>query len=183
MTVRAASARELSLVGTSGTSAHPTLYGVTFAYGSNSDAVQMRARCPGATNLGLVRIAGYRLEFFGALDLEPDPAGTVVAVAWRLDPHDERALDHHEGANRHPDPSYRKVPLAAALPDGTPLHGFAYVMTPPRRARDPRAPAPDYLARVLAGYEHHGIVPADVHAAHARTHAAPLGTACAPPPP
>jgi hypothetical protein len=141
---------------------------VTFAYGSNSDAAQMRARCPRATKLGLVRIAGYRLEFFGALDLEPDPAGTVHAVAWRLDPPDERALDHHEGANRHPVPSYVKVPLCAMLLDGGTLDGFAYVMTQPRRARDPRAPLPAYLARILSGYEQHGIAPDGLHAAHAR---------------
>ena len=102
MTVRAASARDSSLAGTGGTSAHPTLYGVTFAYGSNSDAAQMRARCPRAEKLGLVRLAGYRLEFFGALDLEPDPASTVHAVAWRLDPADECALDHHKGATGTP---------------------------------------------------------------------------------
>jgi hypothetical protein len=171
VTVRAASARDISLMRTSGASAHPTLYGVTFAYGSNSNAAQMTARCPRAEKLGLVRIAGYRLEFYGALDLEPDPAGTVHAVAWRLDPHDERALDHHEGANRHPVPSYLKVPLAATLPDGAELHGFAYVMTPPRRARDPRPPKPDYLARILAGYEHHGVLADELHAALARASA------------
>ncbi len=171
MTVRAASARDISLANTSAASAHPTLYGVTFAYGSNCNAQQMRARCPRATSLGPVRLAGYRLEFFGALDLEPDPARTVHAVAWRLHPDDECALDHHEGANRQPVPSYLKLPLAATLPDGTELHGFAYVMTPPRRARDPRPPRPDYLARILAGYEHHGLTPDDVHAALARAHA------------
>lgn len=171
MTVRAASARDISLVRTSAASAHPTLHGVTFAYGSNSNAAQMRARCPRAEKLGLVRIAGYRLEFYGALDLEPDPAGTVHAVAWRLDPPDERALDHHEGANRHPVPSYVKVPLSATLPDGTELHGFAYVMTPPRRARDPRVPKPEYVERILAGYEHHGLAADDLRAALARASA------------
>lgn len=177
MTVRAASAPELSLERRSGTPAHPTLYGVTFAYGSNSNAAQMRARCPRAEKLGLVRLAGYRLEFYGALDLEPDPAGTVQAVAWRLDPHDERALDRHEGAHLHPVPSYLKVPLAAVLPGGTELRGFTYVMTPPRRARDPRPPKPEYLERVLAGYAHHGLAPDHLHAALARAHAGSAGTA------
>jgi hypothetical protein len=148
---------------------HPTnLYGVTFAYGSNSDAAQMRVRCPGAVKLGLVRLAGYRLEFFGALDIEPDPASTVHAVAWRLDPCDELALDHHEGANRRPVPSYVKVPLRAEMPGGGALDGFAYVMTPPRRARDPRAPLAAYLARILSGYAQHGIAPDGLHAALAR---------------
>ena len=65
-------------------------------------------------------------------------------------------------------PSYVKVPLCAELPVGGTLRGFAYVMTAPRRARDPRAPLPSYLARIRSGYAQHGIAPDDLHAALAR---------------
>jgi hypothetical protein len=166
--VRAAFAPGALLAGEGRTPAHPLLYGVTFAFGSNTNREQMLARCPAAVVLGRVRIAGYRLEFFGALDLEPDPNGAVDAVAWRIEPPDERALDAHEGVLRRPQPSYVKVPLCAALPGDVPAHGFVYRMTPPRRARDPRPPAPAYLARVVTGYAQHGLALDGLHAALAR---------------
>jgi gamma-glutamyl AIG2-like cyclotransferase len=151
---------------------HPA-HGVTFAYGSNTDHAQMLARCPRARALGLVRIAGYRLEFFGAADLEPDPAAAVVALAWQIDEHDERALDEREGVFRRPVPSYEKIPLIAQLGERLELHGFVYAMTAPRRARDPRPPPPHYFARILTGYAQHGIEPSGLFAARARAlHAA-----------
>ncbi len=165
--VRAALAPDIApLAGTSRAPAHP-LYGVTFAYGSNTNHEQMLARCPRAQVLGLVRIAGYRLEFFGAADLEPDPSASVAALAWRLDPDDERALDEREGVFR-PVPSYLKIPLTARLGERDELHGFVYRMTPPRRARDPRPPPPHYFACILAGYARHGIEPAGLLAARDR---------------
>ncbi len=34
--------------------------------------------------------------------------------------------------------------------------GYIYLMTPRRRARDPREPRPDYYARLAAGYREFG---------------------------
>ncbi len=80
------------------------LIGLNFAYGSNLDRSQLLRRCPQATLEGPVTSRGYRLEFFGAADLErttaarfpPSPGGSnprmksdstsakaTAARAWR----------------------------------------------------------------------------------------------------
>ncbi|MDP9105004.1 MAG: gamma-glutamylcyclotransferase [Candidatus Eremiobacteraeota bacterium] len=145
------------------------LYGLNFAYGSNLDGARLRARCPRAVNEGAVTVHGYRLEFYGAADLERDPASTVGAVAWRLDEHDERELDRHEGIGRldRPD-SYVKLPVPATRGDGTIVWGYVYLMTPARRRRDPRVPIERYVEHLATGYREHGFDAAALAAALAR---------------
>jgi hypothetical protein len=133
------------------------LYGLNFAYGSNLDRVRLRARCPRAAAEGAVTIRGYRLEFYGAADLEPDPTSSVAAVAWRLDARDERELDRHEGIDRGDRPdSYVKLPVPGTRADGTTVWGYIYLMTPARRRRDPRVPGDRYLEHLATGYRDNG---------------------------
>lgn len=133
------------------------LYGVTFAFGSNLDPDRIRAddRCPRAEEIGHVRLHGWRLEIFaGAADIEPDAAGSVPAVAWRLTPEDEARLDRREGAcARRPD--YLKSPLTAILEDGTEVRGYTYVMTLERRNKREHAPTEQYRRFLGAGYARH----------------------------
>lgn len=70
-----------------------------FAYGSNMDVQQMRARCPGAHALGPARLDGWR--FFvnrrGTASIRPDAAHHVHGVVWRIQPQHKTTLDHFEG--------------------------------------------------------------------------------------
>jgi hypothetical protein len=126
-------------------------------HGSNLDTEQMLARCPSAILEGKVVLRGYRLEFFGAADLEIDLRSIVPALAWRLSADDERALDRREGIELDPGPSsYVKVPTVATADAGGDIAGYIYVMTPHRRQRDPRRPMPDHVEHVLAGYRTFG---------------------------
>ena len=145
-------------------------YGVTFAYGSNLDPDRIRGtdRCPGAEELGRVRLEGWRLEIFaGAADIEPDPKQHVDAVAWRLSPDDEARLDAREGVLANP-PDYVKKPLSARLEDGTAIDGFAYVMTHARRYKREHAPSEHYRGYLERGYALYGFNPAPLDAAIAR---------------
>jgi Gamma-glutamyl cyclotransferase, AIG2-like len=145
------------------------LYGLNFAYGSNLDERRLLSRCPAAELEGAVTLRGYRLEFYGAADLEPDEDGAVAAVAWRLMPEDERRLDRCEGIGRLglPD-SYVKIPVVAERLDGSEAAGYIYLMSRERRARDGRTPADDYYHYLASGYRQHGFDEASLRAALAR---------------
>jgi hypothetical protein len=143
------------------------LYGVTFAFGSNLDPDRIHAdcRCPHAEEIGHIRLNGWRLEIFaGAADLEPDTAGSVPAVAWRLTPEDEARLDRREGACTRP-PDYLKNPLTAILEDGTEVRGYTYVMTPARRHKREHAPTERYRHFLRTGYNRHDFDPTALEAA------------------
>jgi len=147
--------------------------GLNFAYGSNLDRSQLPDRCPNAVLEGPVILCGYRLEFFGAADLEPHRGGTVPAVAWRLEPDDEERLDRHEGVGRPGrEDSYVKTPVTAHRPDRSTVDGYIYLMTPRRRARDPREPRTSYYARVASGYRDFGFDERVLTAAFARARGA-----------
>ena len=128
---------------------------VNFAYGSNLCRERLLARCPNALDRGIAFVSGYRLEFYGTADAEPDPSASLPCVAWELTPQDERNLDLCEGLNLTP-PSYKKVLVDATASDGTRLSGFIYVMTQSRRVRDPRAPTNKYRRLVERGYDERG---------------------------
>lgn len=143
--------------------------GLNFAYGSNINRPQLLRRCPNAVLEGPVILSGYRLEFFNAADLEPDACGAVPAIAWRLEPQEEERLDNFEGIGRlGRDDSYLKTPVTAERHDGTAVAGYVYLMTPSRRARDPREPRRDYYARIAAGYCDFGLDDGVLTAALAR---------------
>jgi hypothetical protein len=69
-----------------------------FAYGSNMSRPHMRARCPGATALGVATLAGWRFvivpEGYGSI--VRSAGGVVHGVLWRLTPRDLAAIDAYE---------------------------------------------------------------------------------------
>lgn len=111
------------------------------------DADAMAGRCPGATLLGVARLAGYRFVIArsGFAGLDPDPASDVHGVLWRLTAADVAALDEFEGVAEG---LYRKAVFSI---DGGP----ALVYVPADRARG--RPAPDYLAAVVAAARSHDL--------------------------
>ena len=57
-----------------------------FSYGSNMSRAVMRKHAPGATPLGVARLADYRflITTDGYASLEPKPEAKVYGVLWRL---------------------------------------------------------------------------------------------------
>ncbi|MEX2131633.1 MAG: gamma-glutamylcyclotransferase family protein [Pseudohongiellaceae bacterium] len=69
-----------------------------FAYGSNMNKVQMRARCPGSKWLGSAVLPGYRwiIAADGFANAVPAPEDTVEGVLFEITQADEAALDIYE---------------------------------------------------------------------------------------
>ena len=69
-----------------------------FAYGSNLNRGDMRARCAGCKPLAPARLGGWRLTFRGVADIEPALGRAVLGALWLVGSSDLRSLDHYEGA-------------------------------------------------------------------------------------
>lgn len=116
-----------------------------FAYGSNLDALQMRARCPGAAPLERARLGGHRLAFShystrwsgGAADVVPDPSAAVWGLVYAMGPDDFARLDPFESG-------YARVELTVELAGRrVPVTSYAV------REREQFAPHPVYLEKIL----------------------------------
>lgn len=98
------------------------------AYGSNMDEKQMAYRCPDAGLVGTGTVEGYRLLFKGGADhayatIEPEKAGRVPVLVWKISKVDERRLDRYEG---FPKFYYKKeVPV---LINGQKKEAMVYIM-------------------------------------------------------
>ena len=65
------------------------------------DRRQMARRCPGATILSTVTLAGWRFSITrrGVATILPDPVGRIVGVVWRLETGHADILDDYVGVN------------------------------------------------------------------------------------
>ncbi|OBQ66493.1 gamma-glutamylcyclotransferase (plasmid) [Mesorhizobium loti] len=76
-----------------------------FAYGSNMDAIQMKARCPGATKVGIARLPDHQLSFprlskgrgCGVSSVTAADGHEVWGVVYCLTTADTVRLDANEG--------------------------------------------------------------------------------------
>ncbi len=119
------------------------------AYGSNMNLEQMARRCPTARVLGPAELEGFKLTFRGpnggaVANIEPDPAGTVPALLWEIQPADEVALDRYEGFPT----LYRKQMVSVNL-NGRRHQVMAYVMT---LGRPRGVPSTSYFDIIREGY-------------------------------
>jgi gamma-glutamylcyclotransferase (GGCT)/AIG2-like uncharacterized protein YtfP len=129
---------------------------LVFAYGSNLDAAQMRARCPSARALGRAQLAGHALAFGGfsrrwggAVASVVRARGQVVeGVLYALSAADLGALDAFEGTPW----VYERVTCLVTTEGGARRRAFVYALRALGAA--PRRPAPRYLAAVLRAYAH-----------------------------
>jgi gamma-glutamylcyclotransferase (GGCT)/AIG2-like uncharacterized protein YtfP len=128
---------------------------LTFAYGSNLDEDQMRARCPSARPLGRARLAGHALAFGGysgrwggaVASVVRAPGRTVEGVLYDLSRDDLRGLDAFEGVPC----VYERAARVVTDDDGARWRAFVYVLRAPNRL--PTRPSPRYLAVVRRAYE------------------------------
>lgn len=126
-----------------------------FAYGSNLDGAQMRARCPSARALGRARLEGHALAFGGFSGHWGGAVASVVrvrghaveGVLYALTEVDLRALDAFEG---HPW-VYERVARVVTGEGGARRRAFVYALRV--LGPSPHPPAARYLTIVRRAYE------------------------------
>jgi gamma-glutamylcyclotransferase (GGCT)/AIG2-like uncharacterized protein YtfP len=128
-----------------------------FAYGSNMEPHLMVERCPSASRPRTSILEGFRLEFTvysdvwggGVANLENDEAEHLWGIVWEVAADDLKRLDTFQG---HPT-YYRREDVVVRAGDElvqcttyrvAHQHGFV-------------RPTDDYLQRVKAAIEHHGL--------------------------
>jgi gamma-glutamylcyclotransferase (GGCT)/AIG2-like uncharacterized protein YtfP len=123
-----------------------------FAFGSNMDPVQMRARCPSAKFSGTAELPGHRLVFVGhsnkwggaVATVEPCEGRTVPGVLWRITEEDLARLDRFEGAPHVYEQRIGRVRGKAIV---------LYVHKRPVRGM----PSASYVSTIRAGYQSAGL--------------------------
>lgn len=126
---------------------------IYLAYGSNLNLEQMARRCPTAQVLGPAKLKGYTLTFRGmnggaVANIEPDVAGGVPVLLWRLEPADEAALDRYEGFPV----LYRKEKVMVTF-QGTRVKAMVYVMNEGKPLGEPNG---RYYNIIRKGYHEAG---------------------------
>jgi hypothetical protein len=124
------------------------------AYGSNMSSARMLERCPDAKRVGNVYICGWKLTFHFFANIEPVPSARTPAVIWELHNNDEQKLNRCEGFPKH----YQKDNIIVEL-NGSRISAMAYVMTPWKKTKDPRATNPPdakYIDTMMRGYSESG---------------------------
>jgi gamma-glutamylcyclotransferase (GGCT)/AIG2-like uncharacterized protein YtfP len=138
-----------------------------FAYGSNLDYQQMRARCPGHRVVGLASLQDYRLGFplysgewgGGVAGLVRAHGQKVWGVVYELTESGLDELDRHEGwrgaGDQHNVYDREVVTVDLVRPDdgSVPRRVRAHTYFP--RAFNPSPPSRRYLDTVLRGARHH----------------------------
>ncbi|MDX1431250.1 MAG: gamma-glutamylcyclotransferase family protein [Gammaproteobacteria bacterium] len=123
-----------------------------FAYGINMDDTGMSVRCPGARQIGVAALEGFRfaLDPRGFATVVRDRRARVLGVLWTLSARDERALDAFE-AVRHG--LYRKERLVVAVGRRR-RRALVYRSRGRRRAGRPRRA---YLREILRAARRQGL--------------------------
>ncbi|MGO8992059.1 MAG: gamma-glutamylcyclotransferase family protein [Polyangiaceae bacterium] len=127
---------------------------LAWAYGSNLDVAQMRARCPSARLLEPAMLRHARLVFRGhskrwggaVATVVWDPSSVVYGALYRLELADLARLDAFEGVPF----VYARVRVSLCDVYGRRRRAQAYVRARGGRCR---APSPDYLLTILRAYE------------------------------
>lgn len=135
-----------------------------FAYGSNMDPDQIKARCPDAELVGTGVLTDYALCFprrstkrnCGVSSVAPVAGQDTWGVVFRLTPKDLASLDASEGfrseraANLN---SYNRFPVVVRV-DDVPTEMMTYVAV---GQEAPPLPNAAYLKHIRDGARHHGL--------------------------
>jgi gamma-glutamylcyclotransferase len=129
-----------------------------FAYGSNLDEAQMRARCPGAVRAGRAVLANHALTFGGwsvrwggaVASVKRAPGDEVEGLLYQLDGDNLGRLDRFEGCPR----SYARVARLVTDDQGSRRRVNVYLQPDDDFCAGP--PARDYLAVLRRAYRRLG---------------------------
>jgi cation transport regulator ChaC len=126
-----------------------------FAYGSNMNRAQMRARAGEILEEQSARLENYELLFnkkarggSATANIHPAPGKTVHGVLYKIHEPVFRSLDRYEGVPEH----YRRIEVTVTTAPGTKVPAQAYIATKVEKGLHP---APHYLRGILEGAEEH----------------------------
>ena len=120
-----------------------------FAYGMNTNLIQMGLRCPGAVCLGPAWINDYRLVFRYYADVEPAADNYCDGVLWEITEDNLRALDALEGYPYH----YTRFSVLAHTNRGSDT-ALIYQMVDQSFEQDP---SNQYFGMLLEGYDQNSV--------------------------
>jgi gamma-glutamylcyclotransferase (GGCT)/AIG2-like uncharacterized protein YtfP len=120
-----------------------------FAYGMNTNPVEMAQRCPAAKSLGHARLINHSFRFAQHADVEPQSGSFVEGVLWEITEDCLRALDQLEGY-----PGYYNRVVSSVVHESRTYHALVYRMQPGRRDYGPTR---DYYRLVTEGYQAHRV--------------------------
>jgi gamma-glutamylcyclotransferase len=120
-----------------------------FAYGMNTNLIQMGLRCPGAVCLGPAWINDYRLVFRYYADVEPAVDNYCDGVLWEITEDNLRALDALEGYPYH----YTRFSVLAHT-DRRSDTALVYQMVDQSFEQ---APINQYFGMLLEGYDQNSV--------------------------
>ena len=129
-----------------------------FAYGSNMDEAQMRARVPGAKKLGVGYLKDHEFIFSGfsqtwngsVANVRKKKGSIVWGVVYDLPPGGLAKLDRYEGFPH----SYQRKSKDVMLRSGGSVTAVLYYK---RQVSADAPPNPLYVRRILAALKAHGI--------------------------
>ena len=127
-----------------------------FAFGSNLDQDQMRARCPDARLLGVAELRGYQLAFTiysplrkcGCADILPVAGKSVFGLLYELTDDDLARMDEFEGHPFH----YQRLTVDVML-DGKIVAAETYAVG---EKKEGLRPSSEYLALIRNAAERFG---------------------------
>jgi hypothetical protein len=138
-----------------------------FAYGSNLDPEQMRARCPGHRVVGLAELRDHRLTFpltshdwgGGVASVGVAHGDSVWGAVYELTDADLRALDGYEGyrgpGDQHNLYDRETLPVHLVRADDGSFPRRLQVAIYLARTANPAPPSRRYLDTLLRGARHH----------------------------
>lgn len=135
-----------------------------FAYGSNMDPEQIKARCPDAELIGIGVLADHALCFprrsnnrnCGVSSVAHVVGRETWGVVFHLTPKDLAALDANEGFRSDREAhlnGYNRVPVVVRVGD-VPTEMITYVAV---EQKAPPLPNAAYLKHICEGARHHGL--------------------------
>jgi hypothetical protein len=140
---------------------------IYFAFGSNMDPAQMKARCPSRKVLGRAVLPDHSLCFprrspirnCGTAGLAPAAGQGVWGVLYDLSEEDLPRLHQAEGYapgrsagdNRH---DFLEIEVRGEAPDGEKVPAFIYRARPDGSGAGPSA---DYMKHLIEGAEDHAL--------------------------
>jgi hypothetical protein len=133
---------------------------IYFAYGSNLNLSQMKARCPGAKKIGIGRLHGYEICFprksssrqgKGVASICEKPGTFVEGVLFQLTNSDWNRLDEYEGV---PD-SYARKLVTISMIGGKKIVGETYLAN--TMEGGPFKPSKVYIDLIIQGAQENGL--------------------------
>jgi gamma-glutamylcyclotransferase len=131
-----------------------------FAYGSNMNRAQMRARVKEILEEQAGKLENYEFVFdkkarggSATANIHSAPGKTVHGVLYKIQESALRSLDRYEGAPEH----YRRIEVTVSNAAGSKIAAQAFIAT---KVEKGLRPAPHYLQGILEGASEHGL-PAD----------------------